>query len=318
MCLSTKFGMGQHIYLLTPVDLRKYLICHWLIGVSYVSSTAYIKISLLLQYMRVFDKGSKTYRFSQFMLVLIGLWGFSFIFMGWFACFPSPAAFWDGTNKGCYASYSPIPSVVIKTIEGHSGANVIFDLIVLAIPFRLLFLDDAPLQKKGLMALLLMGFLTVGFSIWRLQNIVATQAGFFPTPDPTWNVPTPFLVSFCEVGVASICACTPFFWPLITQQWDKIFVTYEFKVSSESRYRDEELELASTDNWPARTGSYRGKHDPDVRSLETDNEGRKQYSDNYTQHQVNPYTEEFRTETGVNVSKSGKKGGNVRFGSNPV
>ena len=79
--------------------------------------------------------------------------------MGWFACFPSPAAFWDGTNKGCYASYSPIQSVVIKTIEGHSGANVIFDFIVLAIPFRLLFLDDAPLEKRGLLVLLLMGFL---------------------------------------------------------------------------------------------------------------------------------------------------------------
>jgi hypothetical protein len=151
--------MGQHIYLLQPRELRSYLICHWLIGASYVSSTAYIKISLLLQYLRVFQKGTLTYRFTQFMLVLIGLWGFSFIFIGWFACFPSPAAFWNGTNKGCYASFSPIPSVVIGTIEGHSGSNVIFDLIVLSIPFRLLFIDDAPLKKKGLMALLLMGAL---------------------------------------------------------------------------------------------------------------------------------------------------------------
>lgn len=96
-------------------------------------------------------------------------------------------------------------------------------------------------------------------------------------------------------------------------------MTYEFKVSSESRYRDEELELATTETWPVRTGSSRGKHEEDVRSLETDNEvGKKHYGDDYIQHQVNPFTEEFRTEAAVNANKSGKKGGNVRFGSNPV
>jgi hypothetical protein len=97
------------------------------------------------------------YRFTQFMAVVIGLWGFAFTFMGWFACFPSPAAFWNGTSKGCYASFSPNLDVVIKTIEGHSGANVIFDFIVLAIAFRLLFIKDAPVNGKGLIALLCMG-----------------------------------------------------------------------------------------------------------------------------------------------------------------
>jgi hypothetical protein len=151
--------MGQHIYLLTPGDIRSYLICHWLIGLSYVASTALIKISLLFQYLRVFKQGTFTYRFSQFMLVFIALWGFAFTFMGWLPCLPKPSAFWDQTGKGCYASFSTTPAIVIKTIEGHSGVNVAFDLIVVTIPFRLLFIDDAPVNKKGLMALLAMGLL---------------------------------------------------------------------------------------------------------------------------------------------------------------
>jgi hypothetical protein len=108
---------------------------------------------------------------------------------------------------------------------------------------------------------------------------------------------------------------------LITQQWDKIFVTYEFKVSTESRYRDEELELATTETWPARTGSSSGKHEEDVRSVETDNEvGKKPHGDDYVQHSVNPFMEEFRTEAAVATNKAGKRGGNVRFNSsnNPV
>jgi hypothetical protein len=151
--------MGQHIYLLNPKDIRSYLICHWLIGLSYVSSTALIKVSLLFQYLRVFKEGTFTYRFSQFMLVFIGLWGFTFTFMGWLPCFPRPSAFWNQTGKGCYASFSTNSAVVIKTIEGHSGVNVIFDLIVVTIPFRLLFIDNAPVNKKGLGALLVMGLL---------------------------------------------------------------------------------------------------------------------------------------------------------------
>jgi len=91
------------------------------------------------------------------MVGVIGLWGFSFIFMGWFACFPSPAAFWNGTGKGCYASFDPDTSVAIKTIEGHSGANVGFDFIVLVIAFRLLWEKNGPVNKKGLAALLMIG-----------------------------------------------------------------------------------------------------------------------------------------------------------------
>ena len=157
LCVSTKFGLGQHIYLLTPQQIRRFLICHWLIGASYVSSTALIKVSLLCQYLRIFERSTFTYLFIQFMAVIIGLWGFAFTFMGWFACFPSPAAFWNGTGKGCYASFSPNLDIVVKTIEGHSAVNVIFDFIVLAIAFRLIFVKDAPVNGKGLIALVCMG-----------------------------------------------------------------------------------------------------------------------------------------------------------------
>lgn len=157
LCVATRFGLGQHIYLLTPQDIRSYLICHWLIGASYVSSTALIKVSLLCQYLRIWERSTFTYLFIQAMAVIIGLWGFAFTFMGWFACFPNPAAFWNGTSKGCYASFSPVPGVAVKTIEGHSAVNVIFDFIVLAIAFQLLFMKDAPVNGKGLMALLFMG-----------------------------------------------------------------------------------------------------------------------------------------------------------------
>lgn len=119
--------------------------------------------------------------------------------------------------------------------------------------------------------------------------------------------------------MASICACTPFFWPIITAQLNKIFVMYEFTVSSESRYRDDEVALASTQSWPAATKATTKE---EVRSLDSRSSGnelsKKQntshYKDDYVQHQVNPFAEGFQTDTVVESGATGKKkDGFVRF-----
>jgi hypothetical protein len=96
--------------------------------------------------------------------------------------------------------------------------------------------------------------------------------------------------------VASICACTTFFWPIITAQLNKIFVVYEFKVSSESRYQDDGVELASTSSW---TAAAKTTTKEEVRSLDSRSSGnelgKKQttthYKDDYVQNQVNPFAE---------------------------
>jgi hypothetical protein len=149
--------------------------------------------------------------------------------------------------------------------------------------------------------------------VWRLETIVKTQAGFFPVLDPTWNEPGPTLLSFVEVYVAAICASTPVFWPVISQQLTKIFVMYEFKVSSEARHRDDEVELAHTESWPAGTKSTNSSED--FRSPESRSGGNNpsntskpsHYTDDYIQHQVNPFAEDLRVETTAQSDATGKK-----------
>jgi len=260
-CVGTKYGLGQHIYLLSPSDLRSFLICHWLLGLSYVSSTAFIKLSLLCQYLRIFEKGTFIYHATIILAGVIGLWGFAFTFMGWFACFPSPAAFWNQTGKGCYASFDPEPAVVIKTIEGHAGANVAFDFMVLALAFRLLWEKNGPINKRGLAALLLLGLVGCAFGLWRMIEVIIAEAGAGGF-DITWDEPMPQLLTVIEVCIACLCATTPFFWPLLKEGWDKIMVKFEFDVVTESRWHDNHIELAYSN--PAKealdrevsTGSY--------------------------------------------------------------
>lgn len=72
-------------------------------------------------------------------------------------------------------------------------------------------------------------------SIWRLQNIVETQATTHPTFDPTWYGATPIVLSSMEVDLATICASLPVFWPVITKNVGQIFVTHEVKITREHR-----------------------------------------------------------------------------------
>jgi hypothetical protein len=129
--------------------------------------------------------------------------------------------------------------------------------------------------------------------------------------DPTWNLPKPCIVSFCEVCVASICACTPFFWPTISHQLSKIFVTYEVNVSTESRFQvvEDEVELANSESWPARTESATSSKE--VRDAEV---GRVEKGE------MEDYTRDFKGEAVVQAGAPAKKKsrrGFVRFTESP-
>ncbi len=128
--------------------------------------------------------------------------------------------------------------------------------------------------------------------------MIVTEAGSSGF-DITWLEPMPQLLTIVEVCMACLCATTPFFWPFIQQGWNQIFVKFEFNVSSESRWHEDHIELASTHSRGGREGLERdGSH----------------YKDDFVQKEVNPFTEEFRTEATVKSSGSTrKKGQNVQF-----
>ncbi|KAF2102594.1 hypothetical protein NA57DRAFT_20821, partial [Rhizodiscina lignyota] len=230
-CIDTRFGIGMRV-MDVPLDhLKKVIECQYIWGIAYVSSTAFIKISLLLQYLRVFEAGTYTYRFTQCILVLVSLWGFAFLFISLFPCFPSPSAFWEMTYKGCYGFASPNWVTLTNMIKGHSASNFCLDILVLLLAIRLQFLSDVPSTRRAMTAVLFLGLLACSFALWRLVDVVKTGAG--AGTDPTFNEPGPILLSIAEIYLAASCATIPFFWPVLKDQFNKIFVQYEVNVSSE-------------------------------------------------------------------------------------
>jgi hypothetical protein len=145
---------------------------------------------------------------------------------------------------------------------------MILDIIVLALPIPLYFQSDKGSRVRlGLVVLLGMGVLINVFSIWRFANIVHDHLGIYPIFDPNWYTPINIVLSVLEVDIASICACVPIFWPVISKKIDHIMVTKEVKITHEDIRHDQEYELGGG------IGHARSKSMPDSQERHLSRQG---------------------------------------------
>jgi len=118
----------------------------------------------------VFERGTYTYRAAQLLLVLISLWGFGFGFTAWFCCFPSPSALWKMTGKGCYGACSSNVPLVEQLITTHGSLNFSFDVLVLGLAFRLLFVTEVQTTRTSMMVLIFVGSMQVSSRLFLLKE----------------------------------------------------------------------------------------------------------------------------------------------------
>ncbi|KAI0136474.1 hypothetical protein BJ170DRAFT_13574 [Xylariales sp. AK1849] len=251
-CLSIKYGLGQHFLLLRPDQMENFMATFYVMNAAYNTATTFIKLALLFQYLRVYGRGHIMYKVTLFMIIFVGLWGFSYSFIAWVPCVPV-RSFWEAPpDARCWGYGSSIPSQFTATFESHTTFNMILDLIILTIPLPLLFKEGTAFkQRLRILALLFIGSIVIMLAIWRLATIIQHQTGTWPTRDPTWYAPISLILGVLEVDFAAICASIPIFWPVLEQQWGSIFITQEIKVTHEDRYDDH----FSTANHHNRTGS---------------------------------------------------------------
>lgn len=139
--------------------MQKFMHFFYVASGCYVTSTAFIKLSLLFQYLRIFERGTFLRKLTICTACVIGVWGAIFSFMAWFPCFP-PKIFWSMTpqNDKCYGFGSGYALAFTRTFESHAALNVIFDMIVLTIPIPMYFESGVTTQRRaGLIGLFVMG-----------------------------------------------------------------------------------------------------------------------------------------------------------------
>lgn len=148
-------------------------------------ATTFIKLSLLCQYLRIFEKGSWPHRASQATIVVVTLWGLAYTILAFFPCWPVSDFWYSPADAKCWGYGAWSTDELVGTFYSHTAMNMILDIIILAIPFHLYFKTDMTFKMRmGLLALLLMGALYVAIhgypsvKIWSL--ILNTESISFP------------------------------------------------------------------------------------------------------------------------------------------
>lgn len=134
-------------------------------------STAFIKISLLFQYLRIFDRPSFLRSLCIYLIIFVSLWATAYSFLGWVPCVPV-AAYWNWTIPATRWAYGSLNSDIFSgTYESHSSVNFALDVLVLAIPVPLYFRPQQSLKSKlRLLALLVIGIACVLSPILRYSE----------------------------------------------------------------------------------------------------------------------------------------------------
>lgn len=126
---------------------------------SFSTSNALVELSILLQYVRVFQDRMRPLRIaSKVMIAIVSIWGFAFSFMAWFSCFPVQQFYRLGSESNCYGYGSTTPMDVYNVVVASNATNMALDFIILVLPIPLLFIDDTIRRTKlGLVGLFIIG-----------------------------------------------------------------------------------------------------------------------------------------------------------------
>lgn len=133
----------------------------WVANSVFNMSNALVKLSLLAQYLRVFEVPAMRLACKLF-IALVSVWGAVYSFVAWFPCFP-PSRFWDfKDSSACYGYGSPNPMHVYQTTVSATASNMAFDVMTWALPIHLLAETSTKRStKRALIFLLCMGLMWV-------------------------------------------------------------------------------------------------------------------------------------------------------------
>lgn len=152
-------GIGQHLILILGT-LPSAMKWFYVANAAYTSTTVFVKLSLLCQYLRLWDRGHRRL-VTKLLLFVVTLWGSAFQFMAWFPCFPVQG-FWDKSMSPpakCYAFGYRTTDESKSTLLAFAGSNMLLDIVIFVVPLTEYFRPN--LRRKQVLAMT--GLFAVGF-----------------------------------------------------------------------------------------------------------------------------------------------------------
>ncbi|KAF2872088.1 hypothetical protein BDV95DRAFT_493201 [Massariosphaeria phaeospora] len=252
-------GFGQHSLLLSPakgISSGKWL---YVIQATYALTLIFTKISLLLQYLRLF-RGGMIRTVCLGLLFVTGIWGSVFCFISVFPAFPV-SAFWNLQHNATYyglgfADYHSLRLTILVT----ASLDIVFSILIYFLPLGLYIRPD--LERRQFLAILGLfasGSMVIGCSAVRLWLADTTSNTELKSADLSWVYPPVMLVSSLELNLGLIAASIPIFHVYLTQYLVQIFVTKEVIIQRHARISDQgaEYELDRPRSWKSGTSEER-------------------------------------------------------------
>ncbi|KAH7401563.1 hypothetical protein BKA66DRAFT_556005 [Pyrenochaeta sp. MPI-SDFR-AT-0127] len=233
VCLSVHHGLGRHMLYIGPTNVERYLLLFYIEHSLYVTESVVIKVSLLLQYLRIFKAGVMRW-LCIILLSIVSLWGLGFSIVAWFPCFPVRGSWERHIDAKCYGFGLGDVQSFVAMFKAHSASNMTFDVVIFLTPMVLF--GTTNLRLKNVLAMIgvfAFGAIVVATSVWRLCAIISTRAATQPYIDFTWWSPTVIILACLEIDLAIICASMPIFWPIIEKSLSAIFVSFEVEIVEE-------------------------------------------------------------------------------------
>ncbi|KAG0158201.1 hypothetical protein PDIDSM_5714 [Penicillium digitatum] len=190
-------GMGEHYTSIPAPIFKAQMICFWASVPIYQTSLISTKMSILLQYKRVFST-SRMRLACWIMISVLGLYGTWTIISAWANCVPL-AKFWDPTIPGFCLNKKAL-------WFSNSAIHILTDFFILVYPMPVLKSLQLPQKQKfALMAIFALGGFVLITSILRLKSLLVISN----SDDPTYDNVGAATWSAIECNVAIICACLP-------------------------------------------------------------------------------------------------------------
>ncbi len=123
-----------------------------------MSSTAFMKLSLLFQYLRIIKRSSFAWWTCVILVGLVSVWGVAFSFMAWVPCFPV-YKYWSFQLPVAGRCYGFGNSTDRTTFVIHTAINMVFDLTIFAIPITFFDRKLSFKARLGMLVLMFMGCL---------------------------------------------------------------------------------------------------------------------------------------------------------------
>ncbi|KAH7128150.1 hypothetical protein B0J11DRAFT_430864 [Dendryphion nanum] len=229
--VGINYGMGKHLIYIPLPHIERVFTWLYIQNGSYHTTSFFIKVSLLCQYLRLFRNGILRTT-CWIVMVLVCLWGAAYCFLAWFPCFPV-RGFWDrSVDAKCYAFGMSSISGAMAAFTSFAATNMAFDTIIFLIPLTKYFKPGLGRKEYlALTALFSLGSIVVILAALRLWSAANRDPQAPSSLDFTWWYPITLILACLEVDFALMCASMPIFWPVLIESFAQILVVQEVRVT---------------------------------------------------------------------------------------